>query len=118
MPLTPQRKKAIRDASPLKRSAKRRFHAVAAREKIRAFQLVKRLQENALGLIEPELTRGQIRSIEILLRKCLPDLMQSEQIQMALHRYVVEIPPTLSRDEWLAKYGPKMIEGQATEVVP
>lgn len=54
-------------------------------EKIRATQLVNRLQDNALGRLEvydpstekmvlTELTPGQIKSIEILLKKSLPDL--------------------------------------------
>jgi len=45
-----------------------------ARKRIQTTQLVKRLQENGLGNITPELTPGRVRSIEILLRKTLPDL--------------------------------------------
>ena len=47
-----------------------------SRDKIRATQLVKRLQSHALG--ELELTQTQIKAAEILLKKCLPDLKQSE----------------------------------------
>jgi len=46
----------------------------------------------------------QIRAIEILLRKCLPDLAHTDISVNAPHRYVVEIPPQLSREEWLKKY--------------
>ena len=116
MSIPAQRSKGIRDAAPLKRAAKRPFHALAAREKIRAFQLVKRLQENAMGELKPELTIGQIRSIEILLRKCLPDLLQAENVQTLLHRFVVEIPKTLSKQEWLTKYGPQTIEGEILDL--
>ena len=49
-------------------------HSPYVREKIRATHLLLRLQENAFGRLDPELTMRQIRSIEILLRKCLPDL--------------------------------------------
>jgi hypothetical protein len=95
---------------------KPRFHALAAREKVRAFQLVKRLQQNALGQLKPELTMGQIRSIEILLRKCLPDLLQAENVQTLLHRFVVEIPKTLGKEEWLEKYGPRTVEGEIVDL--
>jgi hypothetical protein len=42
------------------------------RSAIQTTQLVKRLQENALGTLE--ITQQQQKSIEILLRKTLPDL--------------------------------------------
>jgi hypothetical protein len=57
-------------------------HHAEIRKRIQAVQLINRLQGNAMGTLSPhhlakgqiELTMGQIRSIEILLRKCLPDL--------------------------------------------
>ena len=42
------------------------------RERIQTTQLVKRLQDNAMG--EITLDKERIRSIEILLKKTLPDL--------------------------------------------
>lgn len=42
------------------------------RKKIQTSQLINRLQQNANG--EIEMTQGQIKSAEILLRKSLPDL--------------------------------------------
>ena len=45
-----------------------------ARQKIKTTQLINRLQNNALGEISPALDPGQVRSIEILLRKCVADL--------------------------------------------
>ena len=42
------------------------------REKIRLTQLLNRLQDNALG--DEVLSPSQVRSIEILLRKVVPDL--------------------------------------------
>jgi hypothetical protein len=47
----------------------------------------------------------QLRAIEILLRKCLPDLAAAEIQSEQTHRYVVEVPPVLDRDEWQRKYG-------------
>ena len=44
-------------------------------------------------------------AIEILLRKCVPDLAAAEIKADIRHRYVVEIPPQLSEEEWLEKYG-------------
>jgi len=50
------------------------FHPDEIREKIKASQLVNRLTANALGEIDPELSSGQVKSIEILLRKSIPDV--------------------------------------------
>lgn len=44
------------------------------RDRVKARALLKRLQENALGTLQPPMTTQQIRSAEILLRKTLPDL--------------------------------------------
>jgi hypothetical protein len=63
-----------------------------------------------------DLTVSQIRAIEILLKKCLPDLLQQEMTTLNVNRYVVEIPATLARDAWLEKYGTKTIEAKAEEV--
>jgi hypothetical protein len=79
------------------------FHPDYVREKIRASQLINRLQKCAMG--EIELTIPQIRAIEILLRKCVPDLAAAEIKSEQSHRYVVEMPPVLDEDEWQRKYG-------------
>jgi hypothetical protein len=78
------------------------------REKIRAAQLINRLQACAFG--EIELTMSQVRAIEVLLRKCLPDLTKTEVKADVSHRYVVQLPDVLSKEDWLKKYG----EGQIT----
>ena len=77
------------------------------REKIRASQLINRLQSCAMGEIKP--TIPQIRAIEILLRKCVPDLVAAELAANITHRYVVEIPPLLSKEEWEEKYDTSLI---------
>jgi hypothetical protein len=79
------------------------FHPDYVREKIRATQLLNRLQNHALGIIDLQMT--QIRAIEILLRKCIPDLAAAEIKSEQTHRYVAEIPAVLTREQWLEKYG-------------
>ena len=49
-----------------------KFHADWVKQKIQASQLVNRLQSCAMG--EIELSKEQIRCIEILLKKSIPDL--------------------------------------------
>ena len=51
-----------------------RAHSPEVRQRIQTSILINRLQDNALGKLDPELTMGQIRSIEVLLKKTLPDL--------------------------------------------
>ena len=79
------------------------FHPDYVREKIRASQLINRLHKCAFG--EISLITIQVRVIEILLRKSIPDLAAAEFRSEQTYRYVVELPPVLSRDEWLRKYG-------------
>jgi hypothetical protein len=50
-------------------------------------------------------TMSQVRAIEILLRKSVPDLTKTEVPADATHRYVAQLPEVLSKEEWLAKYG-------------
>jgi hypothetical protein len=79
------------------------YHPDYVREKIRASQLINRLHKCAFG--EISLTMTQLRAIEILLRKCIPDLAAAEIKSEQTRRYVVEVPPVLNRDEWQRKYG-------------
>ena len=79
------------------------FHPDYVREKIRASQLINRLHKCAFG--EISLTMTQLRAIEILLRKSVPDLTKTEVQADATHRYVAQLPDVLSKEEWLAKYG-------------
>jgi hypothetical protein len=51
-------------------------HQDSVRDKIRTSQLVNRLQDHAFG--EVELTKTQIKAIEVLIRKTLPDLSATE----------------------------------------
>ena len=79
------------------------FHPDYVREKIRASQLINRLQKCAFG--EISLTITQLRAIEILLRKSVPDLAAVEMKSEQTYRYVVELPPVLNKAEWQEKYG-------------
>jgi hypothetical protein len=51
-------------------------HQSMVRDKIQASQLINRLEAHALG--EVELSATQVRAIEVLLRKILPDLSSVE----------------------------------------
>src|SRR4051795_9818712 len=65
------------------------FHPDYVREKIRASQLINRLHKCAFG--EIRLTITQLRAIEILLRKSIPDLAATEIRSEQPYRYVVEL---------------------------
>jgi len=54
-----------------------RLHQDDVRKKIQAGQLIKTLQEHALGHSD-EISKSRIKAIEILLRKSLPDLSSIE----------------------------------------
>jgi hypothetical protein len=85
------------------------FHPDYVREKIRASQLINRLHKCAFG--EISLTVTQLRAIEVLLRKCIPDLAAAEIKSEQTHPYVIEILGVLSKEQWLQKYG----NGHATK---
>jgi hypothetical protein len=51
---------------------KQLWHPDEVRAKIQASQLINRLHDHAFGVVE--LTPAQVRSIEVLLKKAVPDL--------------------------------------------
>lgn len=57
---------------------KRLFQTEKTREKIRTTQLINRLQNHALGEEVVDLKPSQLKAIEILLKKSLPDLQSTE----------------------------------------
>jgi hypothetical protein len=65
------------------------------------------------------MTPSQVRSAEILLRKCVPDLTHANVTGEVNVRYVVHLPEPISREAWLAKYSgdyldpPLTIQGTA-----
>ena len=89
------------------------------RERIQTRQLVNVLQNNSLGKLKQELSASRLKSIEILLRKVIPDLSSVEQntdINVNVEYYVSAKP--LSAIDWQATYGPKQIEGTNSSLVP
>lgn len=52
------------------------FQTEATRQKIKTSQLINRLEKHILGNLE--LTNTQVKGIEILLRKTLPDLASTQ----------------------------------------
>jgi hypothetical protein len=79
-----------------------RVNPQAVRDTIKAKRLVRQLQQHVDG--KRVLTMAQVRAIDILLRKIIPDLSQSSIVGEMTHKYVVEVPPLLTKDEWLKKY--------------
>lgn len=57
---------------------KRLFQTDKTREKIQTSQLINRLQNHALSEEVTELKPSQLKAIEILLKKSLPDLQSTE----------------------------------------
>jgi hypothetical protein len=53
-------------------------HDDATRARIQTSQLVNRLQANGLGKLKAELSASQVKSIEILLRKTMPDMTATD----------------------------------------
>ena len=92
---------AVRRARKLKRGMP--FHPDEVRQKIRATELVNRLQSHIFDGLE--LSMSQVNAINILLRKCIPDLSAATVTADINVRYVAELPPMLSREEWEKKYG-------------
>src|SRR5262249_45093570 len=102
-----------------KKTKDRAYHSEIARARIQAGLLIDLLQKNAKGQlfitvqgqkVKQELSLSRLRAIEILLKKVVPDLIQTDVNASITHRYVVEMPPPLSEREWLEKYGTKEVE--------
>jgi hypothetical protein len=89
-------------ASEGRPNGKARVNPQAVRDTIKAKRLVRQLQQHIDG--KRVLTMAQVRAIDILLRKIIPDLSQSSVVAEMTHKYVVEVPPLLTKDEWLKRY--------------
>lgn len=63
-----------KEAISARREALREEHALAVREKIQTTQLVDRLQKFALGDAKVKVTPSQLKAMEMLLDKTLPNL--------------------------------------------
>jgi hypothetical protein len=78
------------------------WHPEQVRARIRATELINRLQSHIFDGLE--LSLSQVNAINILLRKCIPDLSAATVTADINVRYVAELPPMLSREEWEKKY--------------
>ena len=78
------------------------WHPDEVRARIRATELINRLQSHIFDGLE--LSFSQVNAINILLRKCIPDLSAATVTADINVRYVAELPPMLSREEWERKY--------------
>ena len=88
------------------------FHPDEVRRKIQATKLVQRLDDHIMGVLPKPLDMSQVRAIDILLKKCIPDLTRTLISADVNVRYVAELPKVLTKQEWINKYGdPKLIEG-------
>lgn len=85
------------------------WHPDSVREKIKVTQLVNRLQRFIEG--EIELTPARVRAIEILLKKCVPDLSSTEVKSDVTVHNIMEVPPVLATsEEWEKKYGKETLQ--------
>lgn len=86
-------------------------HDDETRLKIQTSQLANRLTDHALGNIE--LSATQVKAIEILLRKTLPDLSALDAtMEGEVVNYVLSAEP-LSEDDWETSYGLASANGAA-----
>lgn len=86
-------------------------HDDQTRAKIRTSQLINRLTNHAVGKLE--LSPTQVKAIEILLKKTLPDLSAVEaNMNGELVNYVVSAEP-ISEDDWETAYGVEPSGGPA-----
>lgn len=73
--------------------------------------LLNRLNQNALGKLAKEMTSGQVKSAEILLRKLIPDLSSVDQTTEVNVNYVAAAPEIQpDKDKWLQQHAPSTIQ--------
>ena len=89
---------------------KKLLHDDKTRQKIQTSQLINRLTDHIHGKVE--LTASQVRSIEILLKKTLPDLQSIEQIHSG--EITTARATELSDDQLAAIISTGSIEGAVT----
>lgn len=79
------------------------------RERIKTSMLINRLQDHALGAVE--LSATQIKAIEILIRKVLPDLAAVDLSGNMEHSFVAALPETIKRlQDWQAQNGDQTLQ--------
>ena len=95
----------------LLRRRQMKFHPDEVRSKIQAIRLVDVLhqfifsEEDKNGRKLADLTMAQVRAIDCLLKKVVPDLTRTLISADVNVRYVAELPKVLTKEEWVRKYG-------------
>jgi hypothetical protein len=89
-------------------------HSEDTRQKIKTAWLIHRLQMHVAGKFD--LSPTQVRAIDILLKKVMPDLVSADITADVNFHYVAELPPTLELDEWQRRYGPTALLTDETKV--
>ena len=94
------------------RPKKTRINPDELRAKIKTSWIIKKLQDHIEGKLQLSMT--QVKACEVLLKKIVPDVQTQQIVGEVTHSFVIEVPPMLSREEWLERYSPKQIEHQPT----
>jgi hypothetical protein len=109
----------------LLRKRQMKFHPDEVRSKIQALRLVDTLQQFIFGDVDKngrklaDLSMAQVRSIDVLLKKCVPDLTRTLISADVNVRYVAELPKVLTKEEWVKKYGvPDAIDLPSQRLLP
>jgi len=87
----------------------RKYQTDKTREKIRATQLVNRLQDFAEGREGVEMSSAQVKAAQILLSKVMPDLT---------HEMIGDIPPETSAEQQFMQLVDKIGEESARKLYP
>jgi len=88
-----------------------KFHPDEVRSRIQAIRLVDILhqfifsEEDKNGRKMADLTMAQVRAIDCLLKKVVPDLTRTLISADVNVKYVAELPKVLTKEEWVRKYG-------------
>ena len=95
----------------LLRRRQMKFHPDEVRSKIQAIRLVDTLHQFIFSEVDKngrklaDLSMAQVRAIDCLLKKVVPDLTRTLISADVNVRYVAELPKVLTKEEWVRKYG-------------
>jgi hypothetical protein len=94
-----------------RRKRQLKFNPDEVRAKIQASKLVQALQDFIFETVDKngrrlaDLSMPQVRAIDVLLKKVVPDLTRTLISADLNVRYVAELPKVLTKEEWVRKYG-------------
>ena len=100
-----------RGAKTMLRKRQMQFHPDEVRAKIQAIRLVDVLHQFIFSEVDKtgrklaDLSMAQVRAIDCLLKKVVPDLTRTLISADVNVRYVAELPKVLTKEEWVRKYG-------------